>query len=89
MAQHGVTGVVAHGVVDRLEAVEIGKDDDPALVVAARGGQEPAQLLIEPSAIEKPGQGIPRRQGFKIDDSLALGAELALQVRNHPYQPVD
>ena len=62
LAQHGVTGHVAVGVVDPLEVVEVDEHDRARSLVARR----PIELVLEPRqerlAIEHAGQQVDRRE---------------------------
>ena len=54
--------------------------------MAARGGQQATQVLVEAAAVEEPGQGVPGGQRFEVGDTLALRAELALQIGDQAHR---
>ncbi|MNQ73525.1 hypothetical protein D3C85_882580 [compost metagenome] len=69
--QHAVAGIVAEGVVDQLEAVQVQVEHGHALAVALDARQGRLQRLVEAATVEQPGQGVGDGLG------LQLGVELA------------
>ena len=62
LAQQVVAGVVAEGVVDRLEAVEVEEQDGAVAVRAGEGGLD---ALDERRAVGQPGQRVGERAGLQ------------------------
>jgi hypothetical protein len=57
-AQHGVAGGVAHGVVDRLEVIEVHGDEGQAAADGAGPVDEVGQLGVEAASVVQPGQAV-------------------------------
>ena len=64
--QHRVAGVVAVGVVDRLEAVEIDEEHGDRPVAAPRAQQGVAKAVEEHGAVGQPGERRRVRQGAGV-----------------------
>ena len=66
LLQHPVSGGVAEGVVDRLEAVEIEDRESEGRVGAGRGGDQRIEALEEVAPVGQPGQAIGMRQALVL-----------------------
>ncbi|MDT4827249.1 hypothetical protein FQZ97_605890 [compost metagenome] len=73
--QHAVAGIVAEGVVDQLESVQVQVQHRHALAVALDARQGSLQRLVEAAAVEQPGQG--------VGDGLGLQLRMQLTHRRH------
>ena len=72
---------MAKSVVDGLEAVEINCHEQALLVVAAGIGQGPVKGIGETTPVEKAGELVCHRQGFKLGDARFLLGNRALCLR--------
>ena len=60
--QQGIAGVVTMGVVQRLETVQIDKQQSKTLLLSPGPVNAAHQLLIQQAAIGQAGQGVVQRQ---------------------------
>ncbi len=65
-AQHAVAGVMAEGIIDPFEAIEIEVEQHPAAVAAFPAQQQVFHGLVEPAPVEQPGQRIGYRLEFQL-----------------------
>ena len=78
MAQHFVSSLMAQGVVDRLEIIEVDEGQNAGAFQAHGDGKGMAELFVETAAVDQPGQFVPIGQGLEHGDTLALGGQLLL-----------
>ena len=74
-------------VVDRLETIEIDKEQRRTRAVALQIGQRPLELALEASAIEHPGQRIGVSMRRKRLDLVARRRKLELKPRDFSGKP--
>ncbi len=71
LAEDFIARVVAEGVIDALEAVQVDIEDGHPLAVAVDPRQRRLQRLMEAAAIEQPGERIGYRLGFQLRMEIA------------------
>ena len=64
--QDGVAGGVAEPVVDRLEAVEVEKDERTARPLASGAGERALQGVEEERAVGQPGEAVVAREALEL-----------------------
>jgi hypothetical protein len=78
--EHLVSGGVAAGVVDGLEAVDVQETDGDRLV--ARLDEQPVEVLVERAAVREARQGIPARLGERQGEAPLLGERRRGEIRD-------
>src|SRR5213596_2492176 len=58
LSQHGIAGDVAAGVVDGLEAVDVGEEDRQREIVAPRAVELLGERLRQPAAVRETGERV-------------------------------
>jgi len=71
LAEDFIARVVAKGVVDALEAVQVDIEDGHPLAVAVDPRQRRLERLMEAATIEQPGERIGYRLGFQLRMEIA------------------
>ena len=73
-----VAGVVAVGVVDRLEVVDVDRDRGEQAAVAAQTRELDLEPLVEAAAVEQAGERVGARLGEQLgDEAVVAGGERA------------
>ncbi len=83
--EQAVPHVVAEGVVEVLEVVQVDEKQRAQLLVALAGGTGPLQAVQQQAPVRQPGQGI--EEGQQLD--LLLGLLAVGDVAAHAEQPRD
>jgi hypothetical protein len=89
VAQHLVADGMTMGVVDRLEIVEIAKNQDAEIAIAFRRRQGAVQLVIEAAAVEQRRQLVGHRQVAEILDARVLIGESLLDFGCRVQRPLE